>query len=280
MARGADLHLHSSYSDGTFTPREVVAQAARQQVSPIALTDHDTVAGIPEALQAGVEMSVEVIPGVELSAHEEGHDIHIIGYFIEWEAPKLQRSLDALAERRLKRVNEIVKRLTDLGCPICLEDVQAVAGHGTISRRHVARVLVSQGYARSISKAFDFYLAPGKPAHVDPVGFSSLDAIDLIGHAQGISALAHPMRSKALSMLPHLVNQGIKGLEVYHPSHTTEDIFILAKYAHQHNLIITGGSDSHGEGTGGSRIGNITLPQKYADDIKKCGEHIRKTSRK
>ena len=269
MARGADLHLHSSYSDGTLTPREVVAQAARQQVSPIALTDHDTVAGIPEVLQAGAEMSVEVIPGVELSAHEDSQEIHILGYFIRWEDTAFQGTLDTLEGTRRDRLQEILRRLHRLGVPLTLTEVLQIAGKGTVGRLHVARALLARGSVRSQQEAFDRFLAQGRPAYVKRMGLTARQAIAVIRQAEGVAVLAHPGR-KGLALLTSLIEAGLQGIEAFHPSHDVEDIFTLTRAATEHNLLITGGSDCHGLAQGDVRLGQTQLPLAYVERLRQA----------
>lgn len=270
MARGADLHLHSSYSDGTLTPREVVAQAARQQVSPIALTDHDTVAGIPEALQAGAEMSVEVIPGVELSAHEFDQDIHILGYLIHWEDPAFQKILLPLQTRRTERLEAMLRRLHHLGIPVPVSEVLRIAGKGTVGRLHVARALLAQRVVNSLQEAFDRFLARGRPAYVERDAFTARQAITAIRDAEGIAVLAHP-GPHGLAHVPDLIQVGLQGIEVFHPSHTAEDVFTLTRLATERDLLITGGSDCHGLAKGQARLGQVRLPLQYVERLRRAG---------
>ncbi len=267
MARGADLHLHSWYSDGTLSPREIVAYAARHHVNPIALTDHDTVAGIPEALHAGSELAVEVIPGVELSVHEPGEEMHILGYFIQWENTTFQGTLDLLATRRRDRLVEILRRLDRLGVPLSQAAVREIAGPGTVGRLHVARALVARRAVGNVQEAFDRFLAQGRPAYVERTGFNAAEAITAIRDAAGIAVLAHPDHS-ALDRLTSLVHAGLQGIEVFHPSHRPEDVIFLTRLASEHGLLITGGSDCHGLGKGDLRLGQITLALEYVERLR------------
>lgn len=266
LSIGADLHLHSYYSDGTFSPREVVAQAAACRLNPIALTDHDTVAGIPEALQASAELQVHVIPGIELSVHERSQDIHILGYCIRWDDPTFRDSLLPLQARRMERLEEIVRRLHQLGISLPLPEVMRIAGKGTVGRLHVARALLAQGVVSSLQEAFDRFLARGCPAYVEPVTFTARQAITAIRSAEGIAVLAHP-GANGLARLTDLMKAGLQGIEVFHPSHTTEDVFTLTRLATEHNLLITGGSDCHGLGKGMARLGQIRLPLPYVQRL-------------
>lgn len=268
-AQAADLHLHSSYSDGTFSPQEVVARAAGQSLSPIALTDHDTVAGIPEALQAGTELKVEVIPGIELSAHEPEQEFHLLGYFIRWEDPSLTRTLEGLEARRRSRLEEIVRRLERLGVHLELNEVLRIAGQGTVGRLHVARALLMQRVVGSVGEAFDRFLGQDRPAYVRQAPFSLSQAITVIREAEGIAVLAHPGRS-GLDTLTYLIDAGLQGIEVFHPSHSTEEVYLLARAASEHGLLITGGSDCHGRAQGEPRLGQIRLPMTYVERLRQA----------
>ena len=266
---GADLHLHSSYSDGSFPPRRVVAEAASRSMSPIALTDHDTVAGIPEALQAGTEMKVEVIPGVELSAQDVNQEVHILGYFIRWDDPAFQRTLDFLGRGRRDRLTEILRRLDQKGIPLTADEVLQIAGKGTVGRLHVARALVARRAVGTLDEAFDRFLAQGRPAYVERTGFTAPEAIAAIRQANGIPVLAHPGSSR-LANLGRLIEAGLQGVEVMHPAHTTEDVVTLTRLATKHGLLITGGSDCHGLAKGGISLGTIRLPLAYVECLRQA----------
>ncbi len=264
---GADLHLHSSYSDGTLSPREIIAQAAALRLSPIALTDHDTVRGIPEALEAGAEMQVEIIPGVELSVHEANKEMHILGYFIRWEDPPFQRTLDFLETRRMERLKEILRRLHRLGVQVELSEVLRISGKGTVGRLHVARALLAQGAVSGLDEGFDRFLARGRPAYVEREGFTAQQAIMTIRDAEGIAVLAHP-GVDGLSSLPSLIQAGLQGIEVFHPAHTSEEVFTLTRVATEHGLLITGGSDYHGLAKRKVSLGQVRLPLEYVERLR------------
>jgi len=238
-------------------------------VGPIALTDHDTVAGIPEALQAGTEMKVEVIPGVELSAQDVNQEIHILGYFIRWDDPAFQRILDFLEGMRQDRLGEILRCLHRTGIPLTLDEVLEIAGKGTVGRLHVARALVARGAVGTQDEAFDRFLARGRPAYVERTGFTASEAIAAIRQANGIPVLAHPGNSR-LANLGSLIQAGLRGIEVMHPAHTTEDVVALTRLATQHGLLITGGSDCHGLAKGKISLGTIRLPLAYVECLRQA----------
>lgn len=264
---GADLHLHSCYSDGTFSPQEVVARAAACRLTPIALTDHDTVGGISEALQASAEHQVELIPGIELSVHESGQDMHILGYFIRWDDAAFRDTLLPLQTRRHERLEEIVRRLHQLGISLPLPEVMRIAGKGTVGRLHVARALLAERVVSSLQEAFDRFLARGRPAFVERVVFTARQAITVIRNAGGIAVLAHP-GPNGLARLSDLIQAGLQGIEVFHPSHTAEEVFTLTRVATDRALLITGGSDCHGLAKGMTRLGQIRLPLQYVERLK------------
>ena len=266
---GADLHLHSSYSDGSFSPQEVVSHAAALGLNPIALTDHDTVTGIPEALRAGNEMEVEVIPGVEISVHEAKQEIHILGYFIQWEDPSLQRILDLLKAQRRERLDEMIRRLDRLGVPVSLSEVLQIAGKGTVGRLHVARTLFANGAVRSLQEAFDRFLSRSRPAYVERTEFAAHQAISAIRDARGVAVLAHP-GIDGLTQLPSLIEAGLQGIEVFHPSHTSEEVFTLSRVATERGLLMTGGSDCHGLAKGQLQLGQVRLPLEYVERLRQA----------
>ncbi len=265
----ADLHIHSYFSDGTFSPRQVVAQAAACHLNPIALTDHDTVAGIPDALQASAEFQVEVIPGVELSVHEFDQDTHILGYFIHWEDPAFQKVLLPLQTQRTERLEEMLRRLHHLGITVTVPEVLRIAGKGTVGRLHVARALLAQRVVNRLQEAFDRFLAWGRPAYVERGVFTARQAIAAIRNAQGIAVLAHPGQN-GLAHLPELIQVGLQGIEVFHPSHTVEDVFTLTRLATERNLLVTGGSDCHGLAKGEVRLGQARLPLQFVERLRQA----------
>lgn len=266
LSIGADLHLHSYYSDGTFSPREVVAQAAARRLNPIALTDHDTVDGVAEALQASADLQVHVIPGIELSVHEFSQDIHILGYCLRWDDTTFRASLLPLQARRHERLEEIVRRLQQRGISLSVSDVMRIAGKGTVGRLHVARALLAQRAVSSLQEAFDRFLARGRPAYVEPVTFTAHQAIRSIRSVEGIPVLAHP-GAQGLARLTDLMEAGLQGIEVFHPSHTAEEVFTLTRIATERGLLITGGSDCHGLAKGMIRLGQIRLPLQHVERL-------------
>jgi len=226
----------------------LVEEAASRGVRILALTDHDTVAGINEARVAGERLGVEIIPGVELSAAlPTGGEVHLLGYFVEIDDPGLLAQLAGYARARAERMERMVDRLSRIGAPVALERVREIAGHGTVGRPHLGRALVEAGYAEDLSDAFDRYIGGGKPAFVPRPRVDPRDAIALLRAAGGVPVLAHPFSTRGVeSVLDRLVPAGLAGMEVDYGEYSPEDRETLREIATRRGLIATGGSDYHG----------------------------------
>jgi predicted metal-dependent phosphoesterase TrpH len=258
-----DLHMHSTASDGSLPASEVVEAAARAQLEAIALTDHDTLAGVPEATEAGERLGVRVVPGVELSAHDAG-EVHMLALHIS-RLDKIESRLAGFREARRTRAERIVRRLNELGLPVTMEGVLEHAGTGAIGRPHVARAIISLGRARDRREAFDRWLGFGKPAYVEKEYLAVPDAIALVHEAGGIAVLAHPGASATRARLEELRALGLDGVEVRHPSHTAEDIARIGALAEHFELLPSGGSDWHGASVGQRTIGCMNVPASWLE---------------
>jgi 3',5'-nucleoside bisphosphate phosphatase len=248
--RHIDLHTHSSCSDGTLDPGQLVREAHRVGLSAIALTDHDTMAGIPAAQEAGGTIGIEVIAGVEISANHEGHPVHLLGYGLDHQHPVLLPLLEELQLIREQRNALILAKLTDLGIPLDHSELSDSA-NGLIGRPHIARMLVRQGHAGSIGQAFRKYLRKNGRAYVAAAKYPVIDIIRTIKSAGGVAVLAHPASiDQTLATIPSLVRKlaahGLDGLEAFYPGHSKNTCKKLCDLAAQLGLIITGGSDFHG----------------------------------
>ncbi|MGQ9920546.1 MAG: PHP domain-containing protein [Desulfobacca sp.] len=247
-----DLHVHSTASDGSLTPRQVVAAAKAQGLRALALTDHDTIDGLAEALAAGRELGVEVIPGIEISAHHEPGSMHILGYFLDHRSPQLNEQLCILKQARADRNPQIIAKLQKLGLAITLTEVQEASGGGQVGRPHIAQVLVHKGYVATFQEAFERYIGNHGPAYVSKFRFPPREAIALIRAAGGVAALAHPFTLEYSSagqlrqLLAQLVTWGLAAIEVYYPEHTPERQELYRALAREFGLLMTGGSDYHG----------------------------------
>jgi predicted metal-dependent phosphoesterase TrpH len=244
-----DLHTHSIFSDGTLTPVELVQEANRRGLSFLALTDHDTVEGIPDAIAEGERLGTTVIPGTELSAERNGREAHIFGYYIDTKNDEFIRELDVFARMRQVRINLMVEKLRALGLDIDQNRVREIAGPGTIGRPHVARALIEKGYATDIADAFNRYLSAGCPGYVPRQKITPQEAIGLISRAGGVPVLAHPFSTRAVEeSLAEFVPLGLMGLEAFYGEYSPEQREELRLVAERWNLIPTGGSDYHGPG--------------------------------
>jgi len=248
-----DLHTHSTASDGTFPPREVVRLAKERRLKALALTDHDTIAGLPEAVAAGQEFGIEVIPGVEISAKHLQGSMHILGYFLDYENDRLAQRLAVLQKARKDRNPRIIAKLNQLGIPLAMEQVERISGGGQVGRPHIARALYQGGYVRSLQEAFDIYLGNNGRAYVSKFRFSPDEAIAMIRDARGIPVLAHPFTlgletSETLRpLLKELMALGLAGIECYYPEHSSGQEGLYLFLARELGLLITGGSDFHGD---------------------------------
>jgi len=250
-----DLHVHSSASDGVYSPREVVERAAEVGLKAVALTDHDTTAGVAEALDAGEAAGIEVIPGVEISAEFEGGACHILGYFVEPGAADLARVLEIAREGRARRNAAILACLNDLGFDLTMDDVTGRQTTGTLTRAHFAAAMTEKGYVRNWEEAFEQYLGRGKPAYVGRKRVEPTDAIAAIRGAGGLAALAHPRQlnrsiAETETWLRRFAEVGIEGVEVWSPDHTANYARHYGEMARRLGLLATGGSDWHGRADG------------------------------
>lgn len=255
-----DLHVHTTASDGTMTPEEVVIHARESGLKAIAITDHDTIDGVNEALSAGLRIGLEVVPGVEISADFPG-EMHILGYFIDPADAKLRSGLAMLRRYREERNPKIAQKLRELGLDISINEVARAAGGGVIGRPHFAAVMMAKGYVRDIGEAFEKYLGTGRPAYVKKERLSPCESIGLVTAAGGIAVLAHPKflqisDDRLLDQLvKELVEYGLRGIEVYYTSNTPEETRKYFSLASRYNLLVTGGTDFHGANKPEIRIG-------------------------
>lgn len=263
-----DLHIHSSASDGAFAPREVVRRALAAGVTRMALTDHDSLDGVAEAMAAGVEMGVTVIPGVELSAETaDGRSAHILGYFIDPDDAELRDHLAHLRGTRLERARRMVDALADAGIPVTLEDVLARASEGSVGRAHVAMALVDAGVVPTMGAAFSELIGRDKPYFVSRPVPEPADVIATIRRAGGLAVVAHPAVSGIEDVLPSLASAGLEGIEAYHSQHDAATRHRLRDTARALGLIVTGGSDFHGLVGSHASLGDGGTPDSVFDEL-------------
>jgi len=267
----ADLHSHSSASDGTRPPADVIGRAAAAGLDAIALTDHDTVAGIAEAADA-LPPGLALIPGMELSCRHDGHSVHLLAYLFDPGHPGLAGQCEAIRISRAERGRAMVGKLGELGVPVTWDQVTAIAGGGVIGRPHIARAMVQAGVIQSAGEAFSpEWIGPGGRAHVGRYALDPAEAIGLVHAAGGVTVLAHPYAvtrgwSVPEALIGELARAGLDGVEVAHPDHDADQREQLAAVARELGLAVTGGSDDHGE-LSADRIGTEWTAQADLDQL-------------
>ena len=264
----ADLHLHTQFSDGTFTPEELVARAQKVGLAGIALTDHDSVEGCERAAAAAAAVKMEFISGAELTAEHEDTEVHILGYFLD---TKNQTLLDRIAKFQMvrqNRIQEMCAALNRLGIPLKAESVFALANCKSPGRPHVARALVKEKLIGNLDEAFEKYLKKGRPAWVPKTKMSALEAVGLIHQADGLAVMAHPGLNRTDDIIPDLVAAGLDGIECFHTKHSTVMSERYLEIAEQYDLLVTGGSDCHGFSKKAPLIGTVKLPYDHVERMK------------
>ena len=261
----ADLHIHTNFSDGTFNPLEVILLARKAGIGCISITDHDTVKAY---LSAYPSFGIELISGIELSADVDNSEVHILGYCVETQERRFQDKLAELCENRIRRMDQMCRKLSGLGIPVNVDEVIAFAGNGCVGRLHLARLLAKKGFVSSPQKAFDKYIADGGPAYISKIGLNPQEAIKLVLEAKGIPVLAHPYSLANQNLIPELVQAGLMGLEVLYPEHTPSRIEHYQKLAGEYGLLITGGSDCHGQAKPQIKIGTVKVPYDLIEKLK------------
>jgi predicted metal-dependent phosphoesterase TrpH len=270
MTSRADLHTHSTYSDGRLTPTELVERAVSRGLEVLALTDHDCTDGIAEALKA-VQKHPRLlfIPGVELSTDVPHEEVHVLGYFLDWQNRRFQGRLDRLRRSRLERGQKMLAKLKRLGIEISWHRVQELAGDGAVGRPHIALAMMEAGHISSLEEAFDRYLGRNGPAYVEREKITPTEAVQLLTDASALPVLAHPRDLQNLdSLLLELKQAGIIGMEAYYQDYDQQAIERLLAIARQHDLLPLGGSDFHGIGSARERdLGDIPLPFEPVEQL-------------
>ena len=272
-----DLHLHSRYSDGTYAPEEVAAQARRYELAAIALTDHDSVEGCADAERACRALGVEFVVGIELTAEQEGNELHILGYGFDPQNARLLMEIARFQEVRQNRVREMVERLNRIKVPLAVDAVFALANCRAPGRPHVARALVAAGLCRNVDEAFERFLKKHRPAWVPKFKMSGEKALELIHQAGGVAVLAHPGLNHTDEVIPGMVAAGLDGIECFHTKHSTTTAEYYLQLADRFNLLVTGGSDCHGMSKGKPLIGSVKVPYQHLEQLKARAAQIRAT---
>ncbi len=268
-----DLHIHTNASDGSLSPAEVVKEAVEAGLAVISIADHDTTSGVKEAIETQTGNDIIIIPGVEVSATDPRGDAHILGYWIDFaEGSPFQAFLQEPFSSRPSRIIEMCRKLTDLGLPVTPEEVtEEAGGKGSIGRPHLARVMLKKGYIEDMEEAFQRYLTRGKPAYVERFKNTAAETISRIHECGGISVIAHPGLIDDPQLVPALIEQGIMGLEAYCHEHDQDMVDKLLQLAEQHNLLVTGGSDYHGEMLDQTfKLGDLQVPYECYEELTKA----------
>jgi len=264
VAGTVDLHAHSTASDGSAAPGAAVELAHQAGVAAFALTDHDTMAGIPAAQEMAQRLGLRFIPGVELSVHQDATEVHLLGLHIA-DVSGMEQALTTFRDGRRERARTMVERLVAVGAPIDFEAVLTAAAGGAIGRPHVAKALVNAGHVRDHREAFDKYLAAGRPAYVDKARLEIAEGIALIHRHGGLAVIAHPGPDGRRERVEPLIAMGLDGLEVRHPSHSGEDVKRILALVEHFGLVPSGGSDWHGAMMGPRTLGAMQVPMAWLE---------------
>lgn len=271
-----DLHVHSDKSDGSYSPSDLVSYAIKQGVSAFALTDHDTVDGIDEAIEASKGTSVTVIPGIELSTAYEGKDIHIVGLFIDKEQPAFRERIGRFANARINRNLEMCEKLTECGMPITYDELTTAFPDAVITRAHYARLMMQKGYVKSLKEAFERYIGDYGPCFIPRKKITPEEGVRFILSANGLPVLAHPMQygmgdARLQQLIDSLKEAGLVAMEAIYCTHTPSEEAKLCKLTKENGLLISGGSDFHGKAKPGLELGTgygkLHVPQEVLDNL-------------
>jgi predicted metal-dependent phosphoesterase TrpH len=275
-----DLHIHSTASDGSLSPSQIIQAAKASDLKAISITDHDTLAGTIEALQCPDVGALEIIPGMEMSARYPAGGMHILGYCIQVSDPSLNRTLAIVQKAREERNEKIIEKLQRLGIDMHYTHVRDIAGFGQIGRPHFAQALIRHNAVDDIDDAFDRFLKKGRPAYASRYKLKPAEIIATISKAGGVAVLAHPVSLNATSeaaleaVIIELVKNGLKGMEVYYPDHTEEQTAMYETLARRHGLVMTGGTDFHGQSKPCVRLGfgkgDLRIPYRLVEALKAC----------
>jgi len=268
VSRRIDLHVHTTASDGLLSPSQTVEAALRKGVWLLGIADHDTTEGVPEAAAAARAAGVTLVPGVELSVGSGPREIHVLGYFVDIEHEALQSVLARLRGARDTRNERILARLREMGMPLDSGRLKEIAGNGSVGRPHIATALLEAGHVRSLGEAFGRYLARGKPAYVGRERLEAAEASAVIKQAGGIPVLAHPAKIGGPQAIEQILDDAMEGVEVYHTDHTAMDVEMLLGIAKRRDLLVTGGSDSHGPYSEKPvAVGSLDIPEWVGEQV-------------
>jgi len=275
-AKYADLHVHTFYSDSTFSPEEVVSCAKEKGLVAIAICDHDTVDGIDPCMAIGREKGVEIIPGIEMSVEKMDAEIHLLGYFIDWKQDWLHKKLKDIQDSRVERIYIMIEKLNAMGVKVGAEEVFRIAvNKGSVGRLHVAKAMLNSGAIKNLREAFAKYIGFAKPCYVPYTKLSPKETVELILKAGGVPVIAHPDLIGDDKCISEFIEYGLRGLEVYHTDHKPHVSRRYEAMAKELGLIMTGGSDCHGMGKGKVLLGTVRVPYELVDKLREEAGKIR-----
>lgn len=274
VKRYVDLHVHSTFSDGECTIREIIDFASQKGLKALSITDHDNLDAYPLAVEIAKEKDLEIIPGTELCCEIQGVDVHILGYFVDYYHTALRSKLEEMKRARFIRAKKIVENLNRQGIDLRFETVLKIAGEGAIGRPHIASAMLQEELIYSFKEAFDKYIGYDSPAYVEKLKLLPKEVFQLILDAGGIPVLAHPGITKIDPFIPQFIKEGLAGIEVYHAEHTLTTKRFYMEYGRAHNLVITGGSDFHSSTQSRTEIGNPRLSYSVVKKLKARVESI------
>jgi hypothetical protein len=275
----ADLHVHTTFSDSTLSPEEVVTQCVAAGIGTVAITDHDSTKGVAAAREAGQQAGVRVVPGVEMTAYEGDLEIHIVGLFVNPEHRAFRELTEQTRRARHERVFTMVDLLKEEGLDITPEAVLDIAGAGAPGRPHVAQALLKRGQVSSIAEAFDSYIGNDGPAYVPKHVLAPAEAAEVIHQAGGVSIIAHPGTGVPDELVRRMIQDGVHGLEAYHPLHSHANVSHYLAMADGLGALVSGGSDSHGGVREGTRIGAVLLDDERVEQIESRARKIQQNNK-
>ncbi|MDD5246522.1 MAG: PHP domain-containing protein [Candidatus Omnitrophica bacterium] len=272
--KSADLHLHTIFSDGTDTPGELINKVTAAGLSCFSVVDHDTVAGVGPCLDLASARGLELIPGIELSAEYDGKEVHILGYLVDFRNRDFLEKLASIREYRVRRVQMIIDKLKPQGIELDPRSVFELAGNASVGRMHVARAMVKDGLVGNIYEAFQKYIGDKCPAYVAGFQLSVKEAARLIRGVSGVPVLAHPYSLHNDDLIGEFAAIGIMGLEIHYPEHSQSLVNFYLDLAKRYGLLVTGGSDYHGDAKPDVKVGAIKIDYTLVEELKKAGNNL------